>query len=142
MLIKSSSTRLRTPASQTKNVGDSSRFSVVSGGSGTLSYVWKRNGTNVNNGGDFTNATTAALTISPVAVADGRTYTCTVTGAGSLSWTSANGVLTVNQSVTAPTLVGTTYSTGAGLSFGFTNTPGSGTAVQRPGHDQPEHAVQ
>jgi hypothetical protein len=85
-----------TPLSQTKNIGDTASISVVSGGSGTLTYLWKKNGSQINNGGDYAGATNAMLTINPVGAGDAGTYTCTVTGAGGLNWTSTNALLIVN----------------------------------------------
>ncbi|QOJ14466.1 MAG: immunoglobulin domain-containing protein [Planctomycetia bacterium] len=54
-------------------VGGMASFSVSATGQGTLSYQWKRNGTNVG-----TNSPT--LTINPVGAGDAGNYTCVVTG--------------------------------------------------------------
>jgi hypothetical protein len=108
------------PGAQTNAPGTSATFSVVSGGSGALSYVWQLDGVTITNGGDYTNATTATLTISPVNPADAGTYTCTVTGAGGLSWTSSGGVLAVSQLPSTNTLALTVGSNPS--SFGDTLT--------------------
>lgn len=60
------------------------------GNGSLLQYQWRRNGMNLTNGGSITNATTASLTINPLASGDAGTYDCIVTTCdGTLSVTSA-----------------------------------------------------
>ena len=85
-----------TPASQSLGLGATATLSVVSGGSGTLTYVWQKNGSAITDTNDYVGTSTPTLTISPVSSGDAATYTCTVTGAGGLNWTSGNGVLSIS----------------------------------------------
>jgi hypothetical protein len=114
-----------TPLTPKKNIGDTVTFSVVSGGSGALTYEWKANGVALSDTNEYSGSSTATLTISPASLADTATYTCTITGAGGISWTTTNGVLTVASPVSAPALNGAIFSSAAGFSFGFTNASGS-----------------
>ncbi len=62
------------PLSAKKYVGQSHVLSVTaSGGSGSFSYVWKKNGST------FGAAGTSSITLSNLAVANAGSYTCTVT---------------------------------------------------------------
>ena len=79
------------PVSQTVTVGQTATFTVVAGGTGPLTYVWKR-GTTVVGGNS------ATLSLSNVQTADAGSYTCTVSNsAGTV--TSAAATLTVNPPV-------------------------------------------
>ncbi len=72
------------PESQSACAGTSVLFTVSATGTTPLSYQWKRNGT------DIPGATTAVLTLSPVAEAHVGTYTVVVTNAcGSATSTPA-----------------------------------------------------
>lgn len=72
------------PESQSACVGASVLFTVSATGTAPLSYQWKRNGA------DIPGATTAVLTLSPVAEAHVGTYTVVVTNAcGSATSTPA-----------------------------------------------------
>jgi hypothetical protein len=66
---------------QSANVGDTRSFTVVADdrGGGTITYQWRRNGTALTNGGSISGATTATLTINPVAAGDAGNYDCVVT---------------------------------------------------------------
>ena len=88
---------IRTPVSITTQptanttlcVGQAYNISVVAAGTATLTYQWKKNGTNI------TGATSASFSIASVAAGDAATYTVDVTNAcGTV--TSNNAVLTVN----------------------------------------------
>ena len=77
--------------------GTAVAFSVVSGGS-SLSYQWQVfNGSGSVNvsGSEYSGATTATLTISPVGTNDAGIYTCTVGGVNGSGWGSAPGFITV-----------------------------------------------
>jgi autotransporter-associated beta strand protein len=58
------------PTAQNPAVGGSTSFTVAASGAG-LTYQWRRDGTNLNNGGNISGATSATLTINPVALTDG-----------------------------------------------------------------------
>lgn len=83
------------PQSQTKNPGQTATFSVGATGTGTLSYQWKKNGTNLVNGGNVSGATTATLSLSSVTQNDAATYKVQVSNTAT-NVTSADATLTVN----------------------------------------------
>jgi hypothetical protein len=72
------------------NVGGSATFTVTAHGTPTLTYTWKRNGSQVATG------TASSYSINPVAAADAGTYTCVVHNDSPPDATSADMVLTVN----------------------------------------------
>lgn len=100
--------------------GSTVSFTVGAVGQAPLSYQWLCNGTNIINGGKFSGATTATLTIANVQSAQEGTYSVIVSnaagvasslqGAGSLrTWTAArsatvahNGQSTIETTVTGP----------------------------------------
>jgi len=53
-------------------------FITVATGSGTLSYQWKKNSSNVTNGGHYSGCTTAIMMISNISSSDEANYSCTV----------------------------------------------------------------
>ncbi len=83
------------PDNITANDGAPASFTVAATGAGTLTYQWRRNGTNVTNGGAYSGATAATLNISATTLAmNGDDFDCVVTDtAGSV--TSALATLTV-----------------------------------------------
>ncbi len=83
------------PTSQTVNAGVNVQFSVVATGTAPLSYQWRRNGSNLSNGGNISGATNATLTITAVAEANEGSYDCVVTN-GCGNDTSLAATLTVN----------------------------------------------
>jgi hypothetical protein len=67
------------PVKQRTLVGGSASFTVTATGSTTLSYQWKRYGTNlVNQPGKFTGATSATLNVLDAQTDDATTYTVSV----------------------------------------------------------------
>ncbi len=83
------------PQSVTNNVGGTAGFSATAGGSPTLGYAWRFNGSAVANGGRISGATTGNLTITNLQPTDAGNYTLVVTNSvGAV--TSAVAVLTVN----------------------------------------------
>jgi hypothetical protein len=77
------------PASQTVTAGNAASLSVVATGYGTLTYQWKKDGS------DIAGAAAATYTISSAATTSAGSYTVVVTNtAGSV--TSATATLTVN----------------------------------------------
>jgi hypothetical protein len=85
------------PSNQTVTAGQTATFSVVASGSGTLSYQWRKNGSNISG------ATSASYT-TPATVAgdNGALFSCVVTNASG-SVTSNNALLTVNYAPTITT---------------------------------------
>ena len=60
-------------------VGDRATLSAAASGFGTLTYLWRRNGAPLSDGGPISGATTATLTIDPVAFTDAGSYDIVVT---------------------------------------------------------------
>jgi hypothetical protein len=77
-LIVSTAPQITTqPTSQSVCAGQTVNFSVAASGS-SLTYVWRRGSTIITNGGKFSGATTATLTITNVAAGEEGAYTCTI----------------------------------------------------------------
>ncbi len=86
------------PISQTVTVGQTATFSVVASGSGTLTYQWKKNGTNISG------ATAATYTTPPTTAAEnGSQFSVLVTDANG-SLTSIPATLTVTATPVAPSI--------------------------------------
>ncbi|HOC54384.1 MAG TPA: immunoglobulin domain-containing protein [Verrucomicrobiota bacterium] len=81
------------PASQAAVVGAQAQFSVAVTGSRPFSYQWRRNGTNLLDGGNVSGSTNRTLSLTSVSLADAGTYTVSVSNSlGSV--TSATARLT------------------------------------------------
>ena len=111
------------PVAASACLGASQNFTVAATGTGTLTYQWKKNGSNVTGNGT---ANTATLTVSGIAAGDAADYTVDVIGTcGTV--TSSVAALTLN-SVTAisaqPSLV--TQCAGTTANFSVT-AAGQGT---------------
>ena len=86
------------PAALTITAGATATFSVTATGTGTLSYQWKKNGTNITGG---TGATTNSYTTPAMGFAgNGAVYSVVVTDSVGAT-TSSNATLTVNKTTTA-----------------------------------------
>ncbi len=89
------------PAAATVADGATANFSVTAAGDVPLSYQWRRNGTDLVNGGGVTGATTAALAlVSPFSFNASQISVRVSNAAGNV--TSANALLTVTA--VAPTI--------------------------------------
>ena len=95
------------PVSTTNNVGQTATFSVTASGSPAPSYQWKVESSgsyvNLSNGGQFSGATSATLTISSLALTNSTNYEVVVTNsAGAVtSSVAALTVLTNSSGLTA-----------------------------------------
>jgi hypothetical protein len=69
------------PRSQALYAGHTARFNGGAVGSAPLVYQWRKNATNVSNGGNISGATTDSLTVSNIAAGDVAAYTLVVTNA-------------------------------------------------------------
>ena len=83
------------PASRTVDPGSTVTFTVVATGNPTLTYQWRKNAVNLSNGGKYSGATTATLTISNVQQTEVGNYSVVVTN-GFGATVSANAALAVN----------------------------------------------
>ena len=86
------------PHDTTIVTGGSASFTVSATGSGTLSYQWKKNGSNVS-GVQFSGQTTATLSITGAVATDTGAYTVVVSNTRNLvvtSTTSSAGNLIMN----------------------------------------------
>jgi hypothetical protein len=82
------------PQSRSVPIGATAVFTVVAEGAAPVTYQWRKGGVNLANGGHVSGATTASLSVGPVAQTDGGAYDCVVTDACG-SATSAVAQLTV-----------------------------------------------
>ena len=99
------------PQSQTVPSYGSASFTVAATGTGSIAYQWRKNGTNLVDGGNLSGSTTTNLTLSTVSLADAGNYDVVITNLYSAT-NSAVAVLTVPQT---------------GLSLGSTNAMSGGT---------------
>jgi alpha-tubulin suppressor-like RCC1 family protein len=82
------------PQSRTNVSGSVVQFTVEASGTGPMSYQWRRQGTNLVNGGNVSGAAAATLTLSNITVSDAGSFTVVLSNlAGSL--TSQAAQLTV-----------------------------------------------
>lgn len=106
------------PTGQSACVGGTAHFSAVAHGS-NLTYQWRKGNTNLTNGAHISGATSAILTISPIAQSDAApNYNVIVSGSTAPKDTSASVSLTVNTApaiTTAP--VSRTACVGSSASF-------------------------
>ncbi len=81
--------------------GASAVFTATATGQPTLTYQWRKGGSNLTNGGSISGATTPTLTINPTATGDTGNYDIVVTDGFGQTITSAAASLTVNARPTA-----------------------------------------
>ncbi|WP_020526092.1 immunoglobulin domain-containing protein [Cytophaga aurantiaca] len=117
------------PTASTLCQGATANFNITATGS-SLTFQWQRNGVNVVDGGGISGATTNALTITSIAMANAGNYTCIVSGTCSPAITSNAVALTVNSTaaITSNPVVATTCA-GQTATFSIT-TSGSGITYQ------------
>ncbi len=85
------------PTDVTGCVGQPVTFDLIATGAG-LMYQWKKNGTDLVDGGNVSGATTSSLVLLAATVGDAATYTCVVSSACGAPITSSNAELTVGVS--------------------------------------------
>ena len=90
------------PADQVVCEGQTATFTTTASGPGTITFVWKKGATVINNGdlgGRVTitsGSNTSTLTISGTVLSDADTYTVEVTGDGTCNTATQSATLTVN----------------------------------------------
>ncbi|MGZ4963710.1 MAG: immunoglobulin domain-containing protein, partial [Limisphaerales bacterium] len=113
------------PQNATGAIGTSATFSVTASGA-PLTYQWRKNNVQINDGGDFVGTTTSILTVSPIAVGDVASYAVVVSNsAGSTTSSSATLTLSGTVSITGQPS-SQAVSAGTDATFSVTAT-GSGT---------------
>src|SRR5262249_42031991 len=109
------------PVSLVASNGSTVGFHVGASGV-SLNYQWKKNGTSLTNGGDFSGVTTADLSIHVTSQSDEAVYSATVSNpAGSV--TSSGAALKLNQAVTNFFDNFESYSVSAPVGYGRGGTP-------------------
>jgi subtilisin-like proprotein convertase family protein len=106
LTLKAGTTITQQPSGQTVNAGGTANFSVAATGEGVLTYQWRKNGTNISDGGHCSGVATATLTISSADTNDVASYGCVVSGGcGSVTsssvalWLSTAGVFSADYAV-------------------------------------------
>jgi hypothetical protein len=87
------------PSSIASCIGGNASFTVAATGT-SLTYQWRKNGTNITNGGSISGATTTTLTITGVVASDAANYTCVVSGTCTPAVTSNVAALSITSSPT------------------------------------------
>lgn len=89
------------PQNQTNFFGNIANFTVGVSNLSAVTYQWQHNGTNISDNTHISGSTRSTLTINPITVADGGTYSVTVANlAGSA--TSSNAVLNASVAPSTP----------------------------------------
>ncbi len=99
LTLKAATTITQSPGARSVCPGGTTTFTVTATGDGPLSYQWQKNGANLSNGGHYSGATTAVLTVSGANADDAATYRCVVTG-GCGSVASGEAALTLKAATT------------------------------------------
>jgi hypothetical protein len=100
LALKTATSISQHPSAQELCPGSTATFTVGATGDGTVTYQWQKNGVDLPDGGHYSGATTATLTISGTNSADAADYRCVVT-AGCGSQTSNAAALTLRPLVAA-----------------------------------------
>ncbi|MFV5692859.1 YDG domain-containing protein, partial [Flavobacterium sp. LT1R49] len=108
------------PLNQTVAYGANANFTVAASGTAVLTYQWEEyisSWNTITNGGVYSNATTASLTLTKPSVAmSGRKYRCVVTNSCGNATSDGLATLTVNKkalTAEAPTIASKTYDSNA-----------------------------
>ena len=86
------------PTNQSVAVGQTAKFSVTATGTGTLTYQWQKNGT------DISGATSSTYTTQATAIGDSGTQYSVVVGNSAAKVTSNKATLTVTLAAVAPAI--------------------------------------
>lgn len=78
LALRASTVITQQPAALRVCAGGTAALAVTATGDGTLSYQWQKNGANLSDGGHYSGATTATLTISSANAYDVASYVCAV----------------------------------------------------------------
>ena len=94
----------QSPANQSVISGGTVNFNVLASGSSPLSYRWQKNSFNLSDGGHYSGAGTATLTISGADSGDVASYRCMVTNLYGTNY-STPAMLTVTNSSNPPIIL-------------------------------------
>lgn len=116
--VNTAATIATQPTNQAGCVGGTVSLNVAAGGMAPFTYQWRKGTTNLADGGAISGATSATLTINPVALGDAASnYNCVITN-GCGSATSNNASVTVNTGPSLPLpLNSQTACAGSSVSF-------------------------
>ncbi len=121
----------RQPGNRTNAIGTTASFSVEVGGSAPFTYQWRRDGTNLVDGGNLSGVATTNLLIATVQLEDGCDYTVVVAN----EWGSATSTIAHLTVITPPSagrFTNLSYSPATGFSFIFRDaTIGQHYRIQR-----------
>ena len=81
------------PQNRTNDSASTVTLGVIADGTGPLAYQWRKNGSNLSNGGNVSGATSSSLSLANVSPSDAAAYDVVVAGFGSV--TSAPAALTI-----------------------------------------------
>jgi hypothetical protein len=109
------------PLPQSVPEGGTATFTVAASGTPTLSYQWRKNTVPLSDGGPINGATSATLTVFPVAPGDAGSYDVVVSNSINPPATSDAVVLTVTPPAPVPASVTWNFSAGTAAAV----TPGS-----------------
>lgn len=109
------------PSPITGTAGATAVFSVTVSGSPTLTYVWRKDGATLANGGNVAGATSATLTLSNIQATDIASYDVVVTNSAGNA-TSTAATLSVTPAAPTITTQPTAQSTSVGGTAAFTVT--------------------
>lgn len=119
------------PVAHSVNETATTTFTIVASGAPTLTYQWRKNGSNLSNAGHYSGVTTATLTISSSSAADAANYDCVVSNGILPNATSNSVALTV---ILIPVISGTTgagnYNEGNVLTLTVTTSAGTNLSYQ------------
>jgi hypothetical protein len=99
-LTVNQNTATTAPSPQAVCPAGTANFSTTASGTGPFSFVWKKGGVALSNGGNITissTATTSSLSVSNAQVADAATYSVETTGACNIATQSAALMVTDTQ---------------------------------------------
>jgi hypothetical protein len=83
------------PGAQSLYAGRTATFKATVLGSGPLVYQWRKDGTNISNGGNLSGVTTDTLTIANVGAANAGNYTLVVTNSAGAATSAPPATLTL-----------------------------------------------
>ena len=96
LVVNSTAAITSNPSSVSICAGQATSFTLGTTGSG-ISYQWKKNGTDLTNGGNISGAISSVLTLSTTSSADAGNYSCTITNTCSGTLNSTIASLTVKD---------------------------------------------